>query len=114
MSSVAFFPWACPECGAEAMKHGAGGKEKCKERREGNCSGFLCDCTGDVADMHGNTLEDPCPEARCYHCGWGGEFPRKPKGLLAWEKKALEAGWVPPDARAKELGLWIKERKEKS
>ena len=99
--------WRCPKCGADANQHGKGGKEKCQERHSGHesCNGFLCECDGDTGDHHGESFADPCIEARCHHCGWAGTFPEKPKGLQAWEKKALDAGWTPPEARQKELGL---------
>lgn len=67
--------------------------------------GFICDCEEDTGPDHGMTLSDTCPTATCYHCGWSGTFPPKPKGLQAWEKKALDAGWTMPEARAKELGV---------
>ncbi len=97
--------WACPRCTAPANNHGKGGEEKCMNRHSGACSGFICDCDEDTTKDHGVTFDDPCPQANCYHCGWGGEFPAKPTGLKPWEKKALEAGWVMPAQRMKELGL---------
>jgi hypothetical protein len=99
------FKWACPKCGADANKHGKGGVEKCTDRISGTqqCLGFICECENDTEDSHGTTVDDPCREANCYHCGWGGTFPVMPKGLQAWEKKALEAGWSPPAKRAEEL-----------
>lgn len=103
MSDELKVKWACPNCGAEPEKHGKGGEEKCLARG-GGCSGFLCDCSDTGSEGHG-TFADPCPESYCYHCRWGGVFPPKPKGLLPWEKKALEAGWTPPSARQKELGF---------
>jgi hypothetical protein len=107
-------PWACPKCGAEANKHGRGGREACKDRliSSHGCEGFMCECweddsaenQGDGPD-HGQSFGDPCKNAHCFHCGWHGVFPVKPRGLSAWEKKALDAGWTMPTARAKELGL---------
>ncbi len=96
--------WACPKCGAEANEHGKGGLEKCQSNSH-SCMGFICECEEETDEAHGTTFDDPCREANCYHCGWGGTFPIKPKGLQAWEKKALDAGWTPPAKRAKELGL---------
>jgi hypothetical protein len=100
--------WACPKCGADAGKHGAGGQDKCRDSASpvGFCAGFLCECDTEESeeDAHGS-FENPCFCAACYHCGWAGTFPTKPKGLQAWEKKALEAGWSPPASRKKELGL---------
>lgn len=98
--------WKCPKCGAIPNEHGKGGSAKCQSPHQACCEGFLCDC-GEPGDdpEHGDTLANPCPEAYCHHCGWGGSFPVKPKGLLAWEKNAIEAGWAMPDARAKELGM---------
>jgi hypothetical protein len=73
--------WACPKCGARAHKHGQGGKGACQEERHCSaCEGFICECPDDAADDHGRTLKDPCPNANCYHCGWGGKFPT-PKHL---------------------------------
>jgi hypothetical protein len=103
--------WECPKCGAEPDKHGRG---KCITPGHlhagfgSSCSGFLCECdANDVfGDLeHGESLAKPCNEARCHHCGWEGTFPVAPKGMQAWEKKALAAGWSPPDTRKKELGL---------
>lgn len=100
------FEWACPKCGAKAHEHGRGEYETCDGEGR-TCEGFICECADEGFDeAHGTTLASPCTEASCYHCGWGGTYPvRKgvPKGLQAWEKKALAAGWTPPPARAKEL-----------
>ena len=95
--------WNCLECGAEPHKHGKGGKDACKARA-GLCDGFTCECDDDDIE-HGTSLANPCLNAVCSHCGWAGTFPVMPKKLLAWEKKALVAGWVPPETRKKELGL---------
>jgi hypothetical protein len=65
----------------------------------------VCECWDerDESDTHGETFADPCTNANCYCCGWRGTVPPKPKGLQAWERKALDAGWTPPEKRAKEL-----------
>lgn len=107
--------WACPKCGAVANAHGKGGSNKCEDRLSRNgedCSGFICECDGDEGGIdiateggHGECFSNPCPTATCYHCGWGGTFPKRPKGLQPWERKALEAGWAPPEKRKKELGI---------
>lgn len=102
--------WKCPKCSAPADKHGKGGAEKCKERRHerSQCQGFLCMCDYDSdsdSATHGTSFTEPCPDATCFHCGWSGTFPVKPKNLQTWEKKALDAGWAPPAERKKELGL---------
>lgn len=98
--------WKCPKCQAPANEHGKGGREKCEYDQGGaDCQGLLCECDHDTGEDHGASFKDPCPNANCYHCGWGGTFPVKPKGLQAWEKKALDAGWSMPEARRKELGL---------
>ncbi len=97
--------WACPKCGADANVHGKGGDDKCQYGTQVDCPGFLCECDEDTGEDHGNTFADPCTSANCYHCGWGGTFPIKPKGMQAWEKKALDAGWSMPEARKKELKL---------
>lgn len=96
----------CPKCGAEPQKHGKG---RCLNG-DRECDGLICECMADeFPDSehpdHGESFTNPCATANCYHCGWGGTVPAKPKGLQAWERKALEAGWTPPDARKKELGL---------
>lgn len=97
------FEWKCPKCDAPPNKHGKGGREECAVRTSDGCMGFICECEEDTGKEHGTTLSDPCQAANCYHCGWGGTFPVKPKGLQTWEKKALEAGWTPPAKRAAEL-----------
>lgn len=108
---VATFKWACPKCGAEPMKHGKGG---CRDHATmGRCNGFLCDCSSEeTMDDHGATLKNACPCAHCYHCDWEGSFPKKPKGLASWEKSALDAGWMPPESRIKELGMVVTKEKK--
>ena len=100
-------PWACPKCGSKPGHHGKG---ECLDSGHGPCQGLVCECpieddSSDNLPDHGETFAHPCPNANCYHCGWGGTIPQKPKGLQPWEKKALEAGWGMPAARRKELGL---------
>ena len=91
--------WRCPKCGAHAHEHGKGGIDECKhDDCNGLCEGFICECDNESPN-HGLTLENPCTSAYCYHCEWGGTFPVPPKGLQAWEKKALAAGWTMPDSR---------------
>ena len=102
------FEFKCPKCDAPPHACGKGGREKC-EYGSSPCEGFICecdpfDCPESEQENHGTSLENPCHEANCYHCGWGGKHPKAPKGLQAWEKKALEAGWKMPESRAKELG----------
>jgi hypothetical protein len=104
--------WRCPNCGADADKHGKGGTTTCRSQggTSDGCAGLLCECDSDVfpdseKKNHGTDLANPCTNAYCYHCHWGGTLPVKPKGLQPWEKKALEAGWTPPVKRAKELKL---------
>jgi hypothetical protein len=97
--------WKCPKCGAEANECSKKGGEKHQ-----HCSGFICECDPrDVPESeskdHGLAFSNPCTQANCYCCGWGGTVPKKPNGLQAWEKKALEAGWKMPANRKKELGL---------
>jgi hypothetical protein len=106
------FEWKCPKCSAPANNHGEGGRERCDDRmsRSGPCFGFLCECIDNgrcesTGLNHGEVLSDPCKEAHCFHCGWVGTFPKPPKKAQDWEKKALAAGWAPPPARAKELGV---------
>ena len=98
--------WACPGCGAKPGKHGKG---ECRRIRGSafseTCTGFVCECDDDSDDKNHGTLASPCCNAHCYHCAFDGTFPKPPKGLQAWEKKALEAGWVMPAKRKKELKL---------
>ena len=94
--------WKCPRCGATPEAHGKKLPDPlCRGSRE--CRGFLCECEVDTKE-HGTSLADVCAQANCYHCGWGGVFPSKPKRAAPWEVKALQAGWTPPADRAKELG----------
>ena len=61
-----------------------------------DCEGFICECDSDDAD---HDEAHPCPEARCYHCGWEGVFPPPsydPKKLTGWARTAYAAGWRPP------------------
>ena len=68
--------------------------------REGSCAGLVCECDDDGdAPFHGETFESPCDCAVCYHCGWAGSLPVRPKALQAWERKALNEGWTPPAHR---------------
>jgi hypothetical protein len=91
--------WACPKCGAEPNgKHGKGGVAKCEHGREPDCYGFVCECADD-SEEHGDSADNPCHVANCYHCGWGGTFPVPlfdPKKLKGWAKQAYAAGWKPP------------------
>lgn len=92
--------WECPKCGTGASG-GAHGKGECySSNAPTGCDGLICDCEDDCEESHGLVFADPCRNARCYHCGWGGTLPVKPKGLAPWEKKALAAGWTPPKGRA--------------
>ena len=106
-------PWACPQCGATSTRHGNGGVDECVGRHESArramCEGFLCECDdiGTDAD-HGEMFTKVCTNAVCHHCGWFGKFPVKPKGLQAWERKALDAGWMPPAPRAIEIAKAVK------
>jgi hypothetical protein len=87
--------WKCPKCGARAGKHGKG---KCLSVQK-DCVGFICECDDEDGKYHGISHLEPCHQANCYHCGWGGVFPPRPKKIQAWEKKALESGWTPPKGR---------------
>lgn len=96
--------WACPKCKAKANEHGSGGADRCETvgagRRTENCLGFICECPADTSKSHGQSMQDRCAEATCYHCGWAGTFPPTPRGLKSWEKQALAAGWIPPEGWA--------------
>lgn len=63
--------WKCPKC--EATNDGCGTKKSCIQREQ-PCQGLICECEEDTAENHGNA-EDPCHNATCYHCGWGGTMP---------------------------------------
>lgn len=85
--------WKCPGCG--------GGRFD-----EHDAEGLICDCDAkDCTDKHGETEDDACWNACCQMCDWSGKMLPPPKKALAWEKKALEAGWTPPEKRRKELGI---------
>lgn len=93
--------WKCPECGAGFEKHGKGGERSCQCRSEdGTCQGLVCECgSNSSSKSHGCSQDDPCEEARCYHCGWEGRMPPlpfDPRKLKGWQKKAFDAGWNPP------------------
>lgn len=93
--------WVCPGCNAPAHGHGKGGTEKCKQR-SGSCEGLICECEGESSKLHGLVADDPCPDARCYHCEWSGQMPstaataEETKSWPSWAKAALKAGWSPP------------------
>lgn len=83
--------WKCPKCSAPANGCGKGG-----QCRGGACLGLLCECpSGGGGSKHG-TESDPCPNANCYHCEWGGVFPPPKFKLKGWAKTAWDAGWRPP------------------
>lgn len=95
--------WACPKCGATPSEHG---RNECRDmisrlHSPDRCLGFVCECCECVEDEddneHGATLAKPCHAAVCWHCGWHGTFPKPPGRIPAWAKKALEAGWTPPE-----------------
>lgn len=96
--------WACPKCGqSQNDKHGKGGASKCQyDMRSDTCYGFICECDDagpSGSATHGGSNADPCQNANCYHCGWGGTFPVPlfdVKKLKGWAKTAHAAGWTPP------------------
>lgn len=103
MSSKPKMPWACPRCGA-TDDHGKG---DCLASGT-TCEGLICECwehhdlnspeyKRTEAPDHGQVFDNVCTAAVCRHCAWAGTMPRAPKKLAAWEKKALEAGWTPPE-----------------
>ncbi len=104
--SVPLDRWKCPNCGAAPQEHGKGGAEACAERFHSDCIGFLCECDDPESFLegHGESVARACKNAVCYHCGWGtngkkkeGTFPLPERKLEAWEKKAIAAGWIPPE-----------------
>lgn len=102
--------WRCPKCNAPAHGHGKTVSHVC-DGEGSTCEGMICECELDTGPSHGKP-EDPCPNATCYHCGWGGQLPSKavvaqwkrdeaakkidPKTLTGWAKEAWTAGWRPP------------------
>lgn len=90
--------WACPRCGATPA--GCKGAKKTIPLVEGHhlntCMGFICECTHEIGENHGEDISDACHHALCYHCGWGGTFPPLLFKLTGWAKKAWDAGWRPP------------------
>lgn len=88
--------WRCPQCKAPTHKHGSG---ECLARGT-DCEGLICECYVETnAKTHGYSDDDPCPNAACYHCGWGGTVPPPPfdpAKLKGWAKTAWAAGWRPP------------------
>lgn len=98
MTTETLSKFACPKCGAEPHKHGKGGAYECGHRNGAGCDGIVCECdTPESEDSdHGQAHTNPCHNANCYHCGWGGRLPSLPRKAQAWEKKALAAGWTPP------------------
>lgn len=104
------FEFKCPKCGANPHEHGKGGADRCINPGARDCEGLICDCDPEEypdseLPEHGTTLDNPCHTANCYHCEWGGIHPKPPKGLQAWEKKALAAGWTMPKSREEELAV---------
>lgn len=106
MSSKPKMPWECPRCMA-ADGHGEGGRDECRAGAE-SCEGLICECWENhepgsavykhtEAPDHGQVFDNICERAVCKHCGWSGRLPKAPAKLAAWEKKALEAGWTPPE-----------------
>lgn len=75
----ALIPWKCPKCGADADVHGKGGLDKCEDtigRSVSNCRGLLCECDLErTGDDHGQSHDNPCPNAVCHHCTWYGTMP---------------------------------------
>jgi hypothetical protein len=95
--------WRCPvcNCGPEGCGDDDTVKKDCEARSLG-CLGFVCECDNEGTETHG-TPEEPCPAANCYHCGWGGTFPKKAKA----KKKKVVTKKV--KARRKKLRLRVKE-----
>lgn len=89
--------WNCPRCGAKPNECGRPEKAERGVCGGKHCMGFLCNCDGDTPPEHGETYDHPCTEAGCGHCGWGGTFPKMPGKWPTWTKKALAAGWTPPE-----------------
>ena len=96
------FKWQCPKCGAEPHKHGRGGQAACLAEAS-ECEGFICECemTEDYSSSelpdHGHVRSNPCENANCFHCGYGGAFPPPPpKSWPKWAQTALKEHWSPP------------------
>lgn len=90
--------WACPRCKATHEHCNNVNVKRFGEHKTGySCSGFICECECEDPSPDHGTAANPCPTAVCHHCEWRGVFPPRPRKLLAWEKKAIDAGWTPPD-----------------
>ena len=94
--------WKCPRCQAPYEGCGSTDFER-KGHGAFECQGLCCDgCENGAAD-HGESGDEPCLNAKCYHCGWTGRMPQAPFNMSAargWEKTALKAGWTPPEGWA--------------
>lgn len=103
-AEVSVISWECPNCGAAYNKCGRikgvkprnGFRVDDLDHVQGSCEGLICECEFDTTEEHGTVHSDPCKTANCYHCGWGGTMPPRPKNLKPWERKAIDAGWSPP------------------
>ena len=103
--------WKCPECGALAHKCGKG---KCigVELYDGSCQGMICECEDSHSyddQNHGESLDNPCFNAACYHCGWDGSFPVS-KVKKEKREKVEKVEWSEDLSRmVKEAkdGIWI-------
>lgn len=70
---TAAITWACPKCGIGPASCRGKKRNGCQNGRVDGCLGFICECEGTA------------------------------KGLQAWERKALDAGWTPPADRQREM-----------
>jgi hypothetical protein len=86
VNTTAYPVWKCPKCLSTSGKHGKG---LCKtpdpsdRLMSGECDGLVCWCGNPSGTQGGpahGTVENPCTEAECGHCGWKGLFP--PDALL--------------------------------
>jgi hypothetical protein len=97
--------WRCPKCGVGAHEHPKGMKrpKSCVEEYGSECEGLLCECdqcendhdpdSDPDAEDHGLNAGNPCANANCYHCGWGGRIPpakaKKVKKVRSEAEQAL-------------------------
>lgn len=95
----------CPSCQAPPHKHGKRKTDICYGAPYKDCEGLICECQPSDdpeddtnKDNHGEDESNPCVEANCYHCGWGGRLPvvSNTKNWPKWAKTALDEGWKPP------------------
>lgn len=96
----------CPKCGATPDKHGKGTCETVRAGFPSDCGGFICECEGEGTTKHGESVNDPCHNARCFHCRWAGTVPtEKAEDPIKLLRKAYTAMKACVDCSGMEPGL---------